>query len=124
MIVRSYSIVIACAVVLSASSFAVAAENTSAAASKAKLDRGLDIANMVCAACHIIGPTQDVAPISRSPGPDFRVIANQPGVTAQQLTAFLRVRHPAALDAMPPPLLSDEMIDAVTTYILSLRMRQ
>jgi mono/diheme cytochrome c family protein len=114
------SIMIAC-VVLSTSPIASVAENSPAAA---KLERGRDIANMVCAVCHIVGPGQDSAPVLRNPGPDFRVIANRPGTTAQQLAAALRARHPTAVDAMPPPLLSEEMIEAVTTYILSLRTRQ
>ncbi len=111
------SMMIACAV-LSTSAIASVAENSLATA---KLERGRDIANMVCAVCHIIGPGQDAAPILRSPGPDFRVIANRPGTTAGQLAAVLRTRHPSAVDAMPPPLLSDEMIDVVTAYILSFR---
>ncbi len=89
-----------------------------------KVERGHDIANMVCAVCHVIGATQDETPILRNPAPDFRVIANQPGTTKEQLTAFLRVKHPTGVDAMPPPLLSDEMTDAVTAYILNLRTRQ
>lgn len=114
------SMMIGCAV-LSTSSIASVAENSPAIA---KLERGHDIANVVCAACHVVGATQDETPILRNPAPDFRVIANRPGTTAEQLAAFLRGRHPAALDAMPPPMLSDEMIDAVTAYILSLRTRQ
>ena len=114
------SMMIACAV-LGTSPIASVAENSPATA---KLERGRDIANMVCAVCHIISPGQDAAPVLRNPGPDFRVIANRPGTTAEQLAAVLRARHPTAVDAMPPPLLSDEMIDAVTAYILSLRTRQ
>jgi mono/diheme cytochrome c family protein len=113
------SMIIACAA-LSTSPIASVAENFPATA---KLERGRDIANMVCAVCHIIGPGQDGAPVLRNPGPDFRLIANRPGTTAEQLGTVLRARHPAAADAMPPPLLSDEMIDAVTAYILSLRTR-
>ncbi len=93
-------------------------------ATQQKIERGHDIANMVCAVCHVIGATQDETPILRNPAPDFRVIANQPGTTKEQLTAFLRVKHPTGLDSMPPPLLSDEMTDAVTAYILNLRTRQ
>jgi mono/diheme cytochrome c family protein len=92
--------------------------------SQQKIERGHDIANMVCAVCHVIGATQDETPILRNPAPDFRVIANQPGTTKEQLTAFLRVKHPTGVDSMPPPLLSDEMIDAVTAYIINLRTQQ
>jgi mono/diheme cytochrome c family protein len=106
---------------LEPSSIASVAENSPAIA---KLERGHDIANVICAACHIIGATQEETPILRNPAPDFRMIANQPGTTKEQLTAFLRVKHAKGLDSMPPPLLSDEMTDAVTDYILSLRTRQ
>jgi hypothetical protein len=94
------SVMIACAV-LSTSPIASVAENSPATS---KLERGRDIANMVCAVCHFIGPDQDAAPVLRNPGPDFRVIANRPGATAGQLAAVLRARHPTAVDAMPHPL--------------------
>jgi len=108
---------------LSMPAAAIAAENASPPGSKQKIERGRDIANKICSACHVIGTSQDFAPILAQPGPDFRDIAKKPNVTADTLTTFLRTTHRTEGKSytMPAPLLTGEMIDEVTNYILSLR---
>ncbi|HUJ36858.1 MAG TPA: cytochrome c [Hyphomicrobium sp.] len=87
--------------------------------------RGREIADKVCWVCHVTGPDQEYSPILRAPGPDFRAIAARPGTTAASLTAFLHTAHRTEDKpyTMPNPRLSDEMIDAVAHYIISLKPR-
>lgn len=87
--------------------------------------RGRAIANTVCWACHVVGPDQEFSPILRDPGPDFRVIANRPGTSRQSLKAFLQTTHSLESKpyAMPNPRLTDEMIEEVAQYIMSLTKR-
>ncbi len=89
----------------------------------AQVERGRQIADRVCWLCHVIGPDQEFSPILKEPGPDFREIAKRPDTTAESLTAFLHTAH-RTVDkpyTMPNPRLNDEMIDAVVSYIMSLR---
>ncbi|MGO9172389.1 MAG: c-type cytochrome [Rhodomicrobium sp.] len=87
-----------------------------------RVARGHEIATMVCSACHAVRPAH--SPILREPAQDLRSIANKPGVTAESLAAVLR--NPAhemenKSRQMPHPRLTDEMIDSVVAYLLSLR---
>jgi mono/diheme cytochrome c family protein len=90
----------------------------------AAIGRGHSTADTVCWACHVIGPDQSFSPILREPATDFRVIAQRPGITRESLTAFLQGTHRTEGKpyAMPNPRLSNEMIDDVVAYILSLRL--
>ncbi len=90
-----------------------------------KAERGYEIADRVCWVCHVIGPDQEFSPILKEPGPDFRDIAKRPDTTAASLTTFLHTAH-RTVDkpyTMPNPRLNDEMIEAVVSYILSLKPR-
>ena len=91
----------------------------------AQVRRGREIADKVCWVCHVTGPDQEYSPILRAPGPDFRAIAARPETTAASLTAFLHTAHRTEDKpyTMPNPRLSDEMIDAVAHYIISLKPR-
>jgi mono/diheme cytochrome c family protein len=90
---------------------------------KARIERGRAIADNICWACHVVGPGQQYSPILREPGPDFRAIATRPDTSAQSLTVFLQSTHRTEGKpyAMPSPRLTDDMIDQVVSYILSLR---
>lgn len=57
------------------------------------------------------------------PGPPFRDIANQPGITPASLRTFLLITHSTTEPpfTMPNPRLSDRQIDAMIAYIISLR---
>jgi mono/diheme cytochrome c family protein len=91
----------------------------------AKVQRGREIADKVCWVCHVTGPDQEFSPILRVPGPDFRAIARRPDTMPASLTAFLHTAHRTEDKpyTMPDPRLSDEMISAVVSYILSLKPR-
>jgi mono/diheme cytochrome c family protein len=86
-------------------------------------DAAREIADKVCWACHVTGPDQELSPILRAPGPDFRAIAKRPDTTRASLTAFLHTAHRTEDKpyTMPNPRLNDEMIDAVVSYIMSLK---
>ena len=84
----------------------------------ALLTRGHGIAMSVCSACHAVPSAH--TPILREQAPDLKSIANKPGTTPESLAAFLRSpTHP-----MPNPRLTDEMIEAVAAYTLSLRRQR
>jgi mono/diheme cytochrome c family protein len=84
----------------------------------ALLTRGHRIAMSVCSACHAVPSAH--TPILREQAPDLKSIANKSNTTPESLADFLRSpTHP-----MPNPQLTDEMINAVTAYTLSLRRRQ
>ena len=87
------------------------------------VERGRALANRICWACHVVGADQEFSPILRSPGPDFRVIAKRQAVTAESLTTFLRSTHQTESKpyTMPNPRLTEEMINEVVNYIMSLR---
>ena len=90
-----------------------------------RVERGRAIANNICWACHVVAADQDFSPILREPGPDFRVVAKRPNVSMESLTSFLRSTH--RVEGKPyrmlNPRLTDDMITAVASYILSLRTR-
>jgi mono/diheme cytochrome c family protein len=92
---------------------------------KGQVQRGREIAERICWICHVTGPDQEYTPILRTPGPDFRAIAERPGATAASLTAFLHTAHRTEDKpyTMPNPGLSEEMIDSVVAYIMSLKPR-
>lgn len=103
---------------------AVASADSSAqSGSGPNVERGHAIANSICSTCHVIGAEQEFPPTLEVPGPDFRVLAKRSGVTAASLAAFLKTTHRTEGKSytMPSPLLTDEMISQVVSYILSLR---
>lgn len=92
----------------------------------AELARGEHVAQLVCAACHVVAKDQEYPPLLKSPAPSFFDIANRPGVSAASLQHFITNTHwdPDELPiAMPNPMLTPEQTRAVARYILSLRSR-
>jgi len=87
-----------------------------------QVQRGREVADKVCWICHVTGPDQQYSPILRVPGPDFRVIAKGPNTSTGSLTAFLHTTHRTEDKpyTMPNPMLDDETIAAVVSYIMSL----
>jgi mono/diheme cytochrome c family protein len=75
---------------------------------------GRELAERYCASCHVIGPGQGRG---SDQAPPFRAIATRPVTTADSLHAFLLRPH----GGMPPLTLSNEQIDNLAAYILSLR---
>ena len=94
-----------------------------AIADDVSVQRGGSLANKICSACHVIGADQEFSPILRDYGPDFREIAGRKDLSAESLRAFLRTTHIRAHAPykMPNLLLTDEQMDALVDYILSLR---
>jgi len=89
----------------------------------ARVQRGEVLARKICWACHVVAADQEFSPILREPAPDFRRIAARRDVTAESLSAFLHTTHGVAQSTpykMPNPRLTEEMIDNVVRYILSL----
>jgi mono/diheme cytochrome c family protein len=80
---------------------------------------GRELAQAVCAECHIVVPRPGVL---RQIGdaPDFADVAQMPSTTRTALFAFLRSSHPT----MPNPILSDRDAKNVVAYILSLKRRE
>jgi len=88
------------------------------------LVHGEDIARRQCAACHIVAPDQQSAPILKQPTPSFSDIANRPTTSTDSLRKFLAKTHwdmQTIPMRMPEPLLTQEQVAAVSRYILSLR---
>ncbi len=75
---------------------------------------GYAFAARVCAACHVISPSQVDDPAVGAPS--FSAVAADPAATALSLGVFLRSPH----ERMPDLILSDREIDDVIAYILSL----
>ena len=74
---------------------------------------GLTIARRWCASCHIVEPGGKGSDAARP----FAQVANDPDFTLDGLRAWLSDPHPP----MPSLTLSNEEIDALTAYIVSLR---
>jgi mono/diheme cytochrome c family protein len=73
-------------------------------------------AETYCSKCHGIG----AGPSPLSQAPRFKDVAEQPGVTAMSLQAFLQSSHPT----MPNIILEPEDMQNVIAYILSLKGRE
>ena len=87
------------------------------------MQAGRALALLVCASCHVVAPDQPFKPVYKGPPnpPNFKEIANQPGVTAESLRHHLETLPAVARNSMPNLLLSDDQLRDVAAYILSLR---
>jgi mono/diheme cytochrome c family protein len=70
-----------------------------------------------CSACHSLGPMPEPGSSARAPA--FAAIAGRPSTTPLALRVFLQTPH----DRMPNLKLTDDEIDDLSAYILSLRRR-
>ena len=70
----------------------------------------------VCSPCHAVTAEQ-ASQRTIAVAPDFRTIANTPGMTATALRAFLQTPHPK----MPNLILTPEQSADVIAFLLSLR---
>lgn len=87
---------------------------------------GRQLALQVCSVCHVVAPNQEFAPGLQQATPSFEDIANRPDMSAQFLRKFITTTHwdeKTIPMTMPNPMLSDEQITQVSSYILSLRKR-
>ena len=77
---------------------------------------GRQVAASICANCHEISPTNYPTTVI---GPKFDDIANLPSTTVLSLKVFLRSSH----NRMPNFILSNDDMDNVIAYILSLKRK-
>ncbi len=77
-------------------------------------DRGRDLATTWCGGCHLVDQNQRVA---RDAVPTFRSIAAMKSTTSLSLHVFLQTPH----TRMPDWRLTNQEIDDVVAYILSMR---
>ena len=78
-------------------------------------DRGLALAQRLCAECHAVQKEYSQSPNANAPR--FQAIAAIPGMTATALSAILNTSHRAMPNIM---LAADEQADVIA-YILSLK---
>ena len=82
------------------------------------------MALLACTGCHVVAPDQPFKPIRNgSPRPpDFKEIANRPGITAASLQHHLETLPAVPANAhMPNPVLSSQELRDVAAFIISLR---
>lgn len=79
---------------------------------------GRSIAMKDCAVCHALGGQK---PSTQTAAPPFDALANMPSTTVLSIRVYLRTAH--INKTMPNIMLSEEDVDAVATYILSLRTK-
>ncbi len=87
---------------------------------------GRQLALQVCSVCHVVAPNQEFAPGLEQRTPSFEDIANRPDMSADFLRKFITTTHwdeKTIPMTMPNPMLGDEQIMQVSSYILSLRKR-
>ena len=89
-----------------------------AAAQVGNAERGLKVARVQCAACHLIGKEKGRS--TNEMAPTFAKIANTPGMTAAALRIALNSSH----RSMPNLIVKDGDADSIIAYILSLRDSQ
>jgi mono/diheme cytochrome c family protein len=88
---------------------------------------GRTFALEACTGCHIVAPDQPFKPIyaGDSHPPDFKDIADKPGVTAESLIHYLDTLPAIPKDSlMANADLTPEQTRDVVAYILSLRDKQ
>jgi mono/diheme cytochrome c family protein len=86
--------------------------------------RGEQIAQAQCSACHIVAEHQQFMPLLREPAPSFESIANRPDTTEKSLRHFVATTHwdlKTVPITMPDPELSRDDTTAIIRYILTLR---
>tara|TARA_R110000868_G_scaffold101344_1_gene278990 strand:- start:6 stop:368 length:363 start_codon:yes stop_codon:yes gene_type:complete len=84
---------------------------------------GRRLAQLECAYCHVVSADQGFEPPFRPHGPDFISIAANPKKTSKDLRVFLLTthKHSAHSPSMPNPILTNNQISDVVSYILSLQ---
>ncbi len=83
---------------------------------------GRALALRLCTPCHVVSPDQETGPVLRQRTLSFAEIARQPGMTAEALRNFLATTHSTMTGPMrmPNPMLDEEQLTLIVSYILSL----
>ncbi len=76
-----------------------------------------------CASCHVVAADQQKPPLYPDAPPSFAAIATQRATTTASLRRFVRTTHPsiAAPLKMPGVQVTDDQLDQIVAYIISLR---
>ena len=113
----SFALTLAVVVTLSLASAA------QAQAPDSDIEKGRTLALRACGPCHVVGVSQEFAPILRRPGPRFDAIAAKPTTTAESLENFLTTTHRTLEypQGMPDPRLVDYQIREIVSYLMSLK---
>ncbi len=93
-------------------------------AEDARVTTGRQLALEVCSVCHVVAPDQPFAPRLDQRTPSFEEIANRPDTSAEFISHFIKTTHwdeKTIPITMPDPMLTDDQISRVVSYILSLR---
>ncbi len=100
---------------------ALIAPVTKAESNKIASGMGHDLAERLCARCHLVESGQTNPPAYVG-GPAFRTIANSPHVTVQSMREHLETTHSNDMIplAMPNPGLSEDELVKIISYIISL----
>lgn len=85
------------------------------AAVAAELEAGRDLAQTLCARCHLNEGQGEKTTPSEIPG--FRAIASRPDASQDRIVAWLR----SLPEAMPDHRLTQDEMDSLAMFILSLR---
>lgn len=94
--------------------FAVATISALAAEQSGLVEEGRRIAREACADCHLLEGAGK-SPVAEAPA--FGAVAAMPSTTSVAIKVFLKTPHAN----MPDIILKETEIDALATYILSLR---
>lgn len=78
---------------------------------------GHDRAVLICAACHVVSPEQQLAPIKQPPAPAFSAIMNRPATTESGLRDYLLTPH----GDMPDLSREDQQVNELIAYMMTLR---
>jgi mono/diheme cytochrome c family protein len=95
-----------------------------AASPSAQVRRGEEVAQLQCAACHVVAGKQKYLPLLEDPAPSFHSIANRPHTSEAALRHFVTTTHwdqQTVQITMPNPGLSKTDTVAVVRYLLSLK---
>lgn len=87
------------------------------------VQKGRQLAILICANCHVAASSQPFEPILQPPASSFESIAQCESISADWVQTFLATTH-RGLDnprGMPNPELLESQIKQVAAYLLSLR---
>jgi mono/diheme cytochrome c family protein len=82
------------------------------------VEKGRQLAELICSSCHIVAPDQKLEPILQPAAPSFESIAQRTTIDGNFIRSFLKATRRA--QGMPNPELPDSQIEQVTAYLLSL----
>lgn len=91
-----------------------------------KVEAGRSFALVACTGCHVVAADQPFKPIySGLPHPpDFKEIANRPGLTAAWVRHHLETLPAVPKSGMPNVSLSSQQLEDIVAFIIGLRGKE